>query len=222
MLTDEERIAFDKSIAGVRHLAAKSLAQASDAGQAIEFVANLHRSIDSVALHASEVGPTPDCQLGCSYCCYIRVEATDPEIFRIVRRIRQRPEAEVADLSERLRRHATGRSVAGGDARQCCAFLVGAQCTIYEVRPATCRKAHSLSVRQCETLSAEIPQNLKLLVAADAMMAGTAEAYRGRKLHAEAHELNAAVLAALNDQAAEARWYNGDDVFRCSGQLAPD
>jgi Fe-S-cluster containining protein len=222
MLTDEERIAFHKSIAGVRHLAAKSLAQASDVGRAIEFVANLHRSLDSVALHASKIGPVPDCKLGCSYCCHIRVEATDPEIFGIARRIRQRPEAEVADLIEKLRRHATERNVGGGATRQSCAFLVDARCAIYEVRPATCRKAHSLSVKQCETLSPEIPQNLKLLVEADAMMAGTAEAYRDRKLQAAAHELNAAVLAALNDQSAEARWYNGEDVFCCSGQLAPD
>ena len=213
MLTDEERIAFHKSIAGVRHLAAKSLAQASDVGRAIEFVANLHRSLDSVALHASKIGPVPDCKLGCSYCCHIRVEATDPEIFGIARRIRQRPAAEVAVVIEKLQRHATERSVGGGDTRQCCAFLVDAQCTIYEVRPATCRKAHSLSVKQCETLSPEIPQNLKLLVEADAMMAGTAEAYRDCKLHAAAHELNSAVLAALDDQSAEARWYNGEDVF---------
>ena len=48
------------------------------------------------------------------------------------------------------------------------------------------------------------------------LMAGTALAYRDQPLPASAHELNAAVLAALDGTAsppagALLRWYRGDD-----------
>lgn len=213
MLTDEEQVAFRESIRRVQRLAAKSLSQVGDAGRAIEFVANLHRGLDSVASHASELGSVSDCKAGCSYCCHVRVEAIDPEIFRIARKVRQQPESEVANLIERLRRRVAAHNAGGIDTKLSCTFLVEARCTIYEVRPATCRKAHSLSVKQCEALSPEIPQHLKLLVEAEALMTGTSEAYREAKLSASAHELNSAVLVALNDESAEARWYNGENVF---------
>jgi len=213
MLTDEEQVAFRESTASVRRLAAASLCQVGDAGRAIEFIANLHRALDRVASRASEHGLVPDCKVGCSYCCHVRVEATDPEIFRIARKIRQQPASEVTDLIDKLRRRVAGHDAGGIDIKQSCTFLVEGRCTIYEVRPASCRKAHSLSAKQCGTLSPEIPQNLKLLVEAEALMAGTSEAYQEVRLPASAHELNSAVLAALTDESAEARWYSGVSVF---------
>jgi len=207
MLTDEEQVAFRASIDGVRSLAAKRLRCIGDVGHAVGFVANLLLSLDSVAARAAELGPVPDCKIGCSYCCHVRVEATDPEVFWIVRRIHQRPASEVTDLIEKLRRRVAGRNLASLDTRQGCIFLAENRCTIYEVRPAACRKAHSLSVKQCEAFAPEIPQNLKLLVEAEALMIGTAEAYREVDLPASAHELDSAVLLALSDASAEARWY---------------
>lgn len=213
MLTDEEQVAFRESIGRVRRMAARSLGQVGDAGRAIEFVANLHRGLDNLASHAAKPGYELDCKAGCSYCCHVRVEATDPEIFRIARKICQQPAPEVADLIDKLRRRVTGHNTGAIGTRQSCTFLAEGRCNIYEVRPATCRKAHSLSVQQCETLSPEIPQNLKLLVEAEALIAGTSEAYREVRLPASAHELNSAVLSALVDESAEARWYAGESVF---------
>ncbi len=194
-------------------MAVKNLCQVADAGHAIEFVANLHRGLDTVVLRASELGPAPDCKIGCSHCCYVRVEATDPEIFRVARQVRQLPASEVTDLTERLRLHVAKDSAGSIDAKQGCTFLVNNLCTIYEVRPAACRKAHSLSVEQCETFAPEISQNLRLIVEAEALMAGTSDAYHEISLLASAHELNSAVLVALNDDTAEARWYNGENIF---------
>jgi len=213
MLTKEEQTAFHESIGRVRLLAAKKLSQFDDAGHAVEFIANLHRGLDTVVLLASELGPTPDCRIKCSHCCYVRVEATDPEIFRIVRHIRQRPTSEVNDLTVRLRRRVSNDDAGVIETKQGCTFLVNNLCTIYEVRPAACRKAHSLSLEQCETFAPEISQNLKLIVEAEALMAGTSSAYHEVGLLASAHELNSAVLTALNDDTAEARWYDGENIF---------
>lgn len=226
VLSDEEQAAFHASIAGVRNAASRALQQRSGAAHLIAFIAQLHSAVDDVALRAAQTGPVPDCKPGCTFCCSVRVEATEPEIFRIARTIRQRPANEVAALVEALRQRVAADSNRQGDAaarqhtRQPCTFLDGALCSIYAVRPANCRKAHSLSVQQCAAFAPVIPQNLKLLLDAEALMAGTAEAYRDDHLAASPHELLAAVLQALTDASAESRWAAGAPAFRA--QAAPD
>ena len=220
MLTDDERFAFLQSIARVRQRAAQALRQAQGAGGAdgaVAFIAQLHRGLDTVAEQARATGPQPACQAGCAHCCHLRVEATEPEVFHIAQHLRTQPAAAQADALSALQRHvATAALNPTHPTRQACSFLVDDRCSIYPVRPAACRKAHSLSALHCAEQSATIPQNLRLLVDAEALMAGTALAYRDQPLPASAHELNAAVLAALDGTAsppagALLRWYRGDD-----------
>jgi Fe-S-cluster containining protein len=214
MLTDDERSAFLHSIARVRQRAAQALRQAQGADGAdgaVAFIAQLHRGLDTVAEQARATGPQPACQAGCAHCCHLRVEATEPEVFHIAQYLRAQPAEALADALSALQRHvATAALNPTNPARQACSFLVDGRCSIYPVRPAACRKAHSLSAPHCAEQSPTIPQNLRLLVDAEALMAGTALAYRDQPLPASAHELNAAVLAALNDPAAQARWHQGD------------
>ena len=211
MLTDDERSAFLQSIARVRQRAAQVLRQSQGADDTVAFIAQLHRGLDTVAEQARATGPQPACQAGCAHCCHLRVEATEPEVFHIAKHLRAQPAEALADALSALHRHVTTAALnPTNPARQACSFLVDERCSIYPVRPAACRKAHSLSAPHCAEQSATIPQNLRLLVDAEALMAGTALAYRDQPLPASAHELNAAVLAALNDPAAQARWYQGD------------
>ena len=211
MLTDDERTAFLQSIARVRQRAAQALQKAKGADDAVAFVAQLHRGLDTVAEQARTTGPQPACQAGCAHCCHLRVEATEPEVFHIALHLRDQPAAAQADALSALQRHvATAAQNRHGPARQACSFLVDDRCSIYPVRPAACRKAHSLSAPHCAEQSANIPQNLRLLVDAEALRAGTALAYRDQPLAANALELNAAVLAALAHPAALHRWHQGD------------
>ena len=239
-LTEAERAAFLQSIARVRSAAGRALraaqtsamqgaaadvtcviatGQAPDATEsaaqaAVDFIAQLHQGLDTVAEQAGANGPQPACQAGCAHCCHLRVEATDPEVLHIAQHLQTLPSADQATTLRRLQQHAAAASV--GITRQPCSFLVHDRCTIYSVRPAACRKAHSLSAAHCAEQSPTIPQNLRLLVDAEALMAGTALAYRDQPLPASAHELNAAVLAALDGTAsppagALLRWYRGDE-----------
>lgn len=208
MLSADEQYAFEESIARVRGLAARALQPAHSADGAIAFTAQLHRSLDTVAAQATAAGPVPDCKAGCAHCCHVRVEATEPEVFRIAQHLAAQPTDSRDGVTARLRQHIANAQNAA--ARQPCSFLVDDRCSIYSVRPAACRKAHSLSVQHCATQAPEIPQNLRLLLDAEALMAGTALAYRDVQLPASAHELNAAVLAALTDASVQERWYQGD------------
>ena len=209
MLDDAEEAAFRESIARVRRLATSRLRAVGDAAGAVAFVVYLHVGVDRVAALAAASGPTPDCRPGCSYCCRARVEVTEPEVFLMVRWVRRQPVGDATALRDRLRCKVAADRAGEAIPRAACAFLVDDRCSAYEVRPAACRKAHSLSVRHCASFSPEIPQSLKLVADAEALMLGTAGAYRDVRLSASPMELNAAVLDALDDPAAEQRWYAG-------------
>lgn len=214
MLNDEERTAFLESIERVRESVVTHLGANGGTSIAVGFVSNLHRAVDKVAQQGGEAGPKTDCTAGCTYCCSVRIEASDPEIFYIAREVKKRPKAQVDALTERLQRHvAASKADDAPSHRTACAFLESQLCSIYAIRPAVCRKAHSLSVESCRNLDPEIPQNLELVLQAEALMKGTSEAYRQVKLHASAHELCHGVLLALTDETAEPRWHGGASVF---------
>ncbi|MCK9200174.1 MAG: YkgJ family cysteine cluster protein [Gallionella sp.] len=208
MLSHDEQAAYLDSIERVRQSAVNHLG--SNRNVAIEFVANLHRAVDKVTRQSAGSGAQTECRPGCACCCSVRVEATEPEIFRIAREVKKLPADRVAAIVERLRNFAAATDGAG---RTDCAFLKDHLCSIYEVRPAVCRRAHSLSEESCKHFAPEIPQNLEILLQADALMKGTSEAYRQVGLHASAHELGSAVLQALTDETIEARWHDGEAVF---------
>lgn len=206
MLDEDEQSASLEAIARVRESAAARLGSHRDA--AVDFVANLHRAVDKVMQQPCTLTA---CQAGCACCCQVRVEATEPEIFRIARELRQRPPAQIAILAERLRNRAAAADEASS--RRDCAFLEDSLCSIYEVRPAVCRRAHSLSAERCHSFAPEIPQDLDRLLRAEVLITGTSEAYRRAGLQSSAHELCGAVLLALTDATAETRWLDGEAVF---------
>jgi hypothetical protein len=208
MLTPEEAAAFHASIDRVARRAKSGLDRVQGAEGAVEFVVNLHRGIDQVADRAARDGPPPDCRAGCAHCCSVRVEATEPEVLRIVHWLRAQSPGIAAAALQALR-----QPTPAGQRRPCAFLAPGDVCAIYAVRPATCRKAHSLSVDACAAFEPTLPQNLRRVVDAEALMAGTSAAYRQCGLPSSAHELQSAVLTALEDDTAQARWFAGQAVF---------
>ena len=208
MLSHEEQAAYLDSIERVRQSAVKHLD--SNRNGAVDFVANLHRAVDLVMQQSNGTDRQMECSPGCDCCCSVRVEATEPEIFCIAREVKKLPADRIAAIVERLY---SFTAASDGASRTDCAFLEDRRCSIYEVRPAVCRRAHSLSAESCKRFAPEIPQSLDMLLRADALMKGTSAAYREVGLHAAGHELCNAVLLALTDETIETRWYNGESVF---------
>lgn len=213
-LSPEEATAFLRSADKVRAAAVRHLSDKRGSPLAITFVRNLQSGIDQVVSSAISGGVALACKVGCKHCCSARVEAIEPEVFRIVREISSRSPEEINALIERLRAYvAMPSDVAPWQRRTPCAFLVDDLCSIYEVRPSVCRKAHSQNVAACAENAPEIPQSLNIVLGADALMKGTADAYREIGLPASGHDLGTAVLIALTDPTAEARWLSGEAVF---------
>jgi Fe-S-cluster containining protein len=184
---------------------------------AITFISNLQRGVDNVVQAAIDNGQKFDCKAGCSYCCSARVEALEPEIFQIASELKKLPPDNIAEITARLRKHAAiAKGLAVSDYHLSCPFLKENLCSIYSIRPAVCRKAHSYDVEKCRATASEIPESLEIALKSEALMKGTAEAYSQASLPASGHELGQAVLLALTDETAESRWYSGEHVFNAA------
>lgn len=215
VLSPQEQAAFLESAENVRHAAESHLRRQDSERSAITFVRSVQHAVDRVLGAAIAQGARIDCKAGCSHCCNARVEAIPPEIFLIASEIEQRSPSERADIVARLQTHITASNLeaAPWNHRTSCPFLKDHLCSIYHVRPAACRKAHSVDVDACASHASVIPQNLKIVLDSEALLKGTSEAYRQCGVGASGHELVRAVLLALLDPSAQARWYNGEQVF---------
>ena len=127
-LTEAERAAFLQSIARVRSASGRALRAAqtnavqgatgqapeateSAAQAAVDFIAQLHQGLDTVAKQARANGPQPACQAGCAHCCHLRVEATDPKVLHSAQHLQTLPSADHATPLRRLQQHAAAASV---------------------------------------------------------------------------------------------------------------
>ncbi len=215
ILTPDEQTAFLQSIDKVQEAATRHLATNRHEAAVIVFVRNLQRGVERVVDDAVRKEVPIACKAGCSHCCSARVEAFAPEIFLIAATLASRSHDERRATLSRLETHgaSTDAQDASWDARRSCPFLVDHLCSIYDVRPAACRKAHSLDVRSCEAHAPVIPQDLDVALRAEALIQGTSGGYRMHGLDASRYELVRAILLALRDPSIQARWFSGEKAF---------
>ena len=223
VLKPEEETALLRSTENVQRAAVRHLSTHNGEASVVAFVQSLQQGVDRVVGAAVDGGAHIDCKAGCSHCCSARVEAIAPEIFQIARELEQRAAEELTETVDRLQAHiaASDKENTAWSHRKCCPFLTKNLCSIYKVRPAACRKAHSVDVSKCEAHAPAIPQNLEIVLNAEALLRGTSGAYRQRGFDASGHELVRAVLVALLDPSAQARWYRGEQVFELTAPEPP-
>lgn len=211
MLTTEEQSSVRDAIARVQQQASAALQTRRSAERSVDFVAVLHANIDTAIRQEIANGPKPECKAGCSHCCSLRVEVSDPEALKIAHYLRSKSKSALKQVRRRLEANAEFHRlrVTETGSRMACAFLEANHCTIYAVRPATCRKAHSLSVNACETSATVLPQNLAIVMQCEVLIAGTNNAFRELNLSASRLELSAGVLAAMSTPRAAEAWYQG-------------
>ncbi|CAJ0784670.1 YkgJ family cysteine cluster protein [Ralstonia chuxiongensis] len=163
------------------------------------------------------------CRDGCSHCCYYRVEVSAAEALALAERIAAMPADARKKTSERLMQ--TAQRVAPLSAAQYqvtnvpCAFLENERCSVYEMRPVSCRGHHSLDVAVC--IDAFENPDSGSMNPQDMFRMGVYAAYKrvfgiGQKLasrDSQLYEMHGAVAEALNDPAAAKRWRAGEISF---------
>jgi hypothetical protein len=160
------------------------------------------------------------CAKGCGYCCHTRVTATPIELFMLARGIRERWNDAADPLKARFQGVEAQARLLSKDqwtqSRIPCAFLAEGACSVYEVRPLTCRTYASLSLPTCidwynhapvVVPHPELNQRTRVFI-----LAGMKAALAYNGLENIGYEMGHGVEVALAPD-AEARWLAGEPVF---------
>ncbi|HEV3257023.1 MAG TPA: YkgJ family cysteine cluster protein [Gemmataceae bacterium] len=163
------------------------------------------------------------CREGCAWCCHKVVGTAAPEVLRIAQWLRHSLSAEeLHALRERVVRVDEQRKALRHDpwaaAHLACPLLDGERCSVYELRPLTCRGYNSSDAAACQRsvtarrrveVPVYAPQNRLTTFVLDGMRAGLAEA----GLHGDLLELTAALRIALAAPDVAERWLAREPVF---------
>ena len=216
-LYNQTRAALQRDIAAADSLPALlALAQTS--------LQHTSRTVE-VVLAAS--GLATGCTAGCSFCCWLRIDAQAHEILLLARYIRAHwSEGGIATLLAQARLSSPSeKDDSMARTQRPCVLLKDGMCQVYPVRPGACRRYYSKAVSECHRLwmdaSAEGTVEYPLI-------SDTGRAVGGAVNHSFAmagfddsyYELTAALVEALEDRDCEERWLQHTKVFS-SPSLTP-
>ena len=165
------------------------------------------------------------CERGCSYCCHLRVEIRPHEAFVLAQHVagkfsveqRARAMARIEENLSRIAHLSPEQHIRAGIP---CGLLEGGSCSVYEARPATCRKYHSVSAETCRNayndtsapLTGEI-EHEQVRLAGNAVALGHAKGLEDAGYDAALCELHHALHRALTDPRAEKRYRRRKRAF---------
>jgi Fe-S-cluster containining protein len=203
---------------------ARACAEIRDRGALHAIASSRHRHDARIAA-AADVG-TLACRAGCTWCCHFTVDVRAAEVFGILDFVEQSfTPAERERLHADLRANSAALARLGEAERATrnvtCPFLRDQRCTIYPVRPQSCRNYHATDADGCRQSYLE-PENLDIDpdFAPGVYQAGGAhvEAFSAAMSDAgydtNAYELNSALDAALADPGSRGRFERRLKPFR--------
>jgi len=175
----------------------------------------------------------PACRAGCAHCCHQAVGVTPPEVFAIYEHLLvTRTPRDLDSVLARVRAaddRTRGMSAAERTSADFpCPFLNGERCSVYEVRPLSCRGTNSLDAAACERNlrdpearaafvagRASVPCYIEPIRAFHAVTAGVQLALDElHGLEAQPLELTAAVRILADDPDGVAmQWLGGKHPF---------
>jgi Fe-S-cluster containining protein len=176
----------------------------------------------SQSRHDARLSSAPDmnslaCKAGCSWCCHFTIDVRAVEVFRILDHLATLSAPEQQRLRERIERNAQQLSRLDEDQRARtnieCAFLLDGRCSIYSVRPQTCRNYHATDASGCQQ-AFEQPDNEDIdpefaplfYQIGRSHVEAFAKAMSDERYDAEVYEFNAALLAAMNEPTTRSRF----------------
>lgn len=182
-------------------------------GWALQLIGRMHEGMSPLA-----------CSAGCSWCCYLKVAVSEPEVLRIAAYLRAKlSEEQLLVLRARVRQTAEATRGMDGDerfaARIPCPLLEDGNCLAYEVRPLACIGYNSLDVEKCKQAWAEhdpdfvVKSELLQRETAAAIAEGLEQGVRDGGLRGSYLELNEALRIALERDGVAERWLSGRHPF---------
>lgn len=202
----------------------------SAAKSADDFHLALQRALESYdrlnAERVAQSGVALVCKAGCSLCCWLRVDVYAPEVFLIADTLRKEwTPLELEELLRRLALHAkliTGMTVLEHASRNvACPLSRDGWCSVYAVRPHTCRRHHSQDIAACRFTydhpdDMEFPgaHSRELFQELTEAMGLHAAVYEYFGYDGTIYELGSALEEALTDAACWRRWTRKKKAFR--------
>lgn len=165
------------------------------------------------------------CTAGCAHCCSQRVEVRAYEAFVLAQFVQNKVDAPrraqiLRGLSDNMRRIAPLTREQHVRAGIACALLENGVCTVYDARPAACRKYYSVSVATCQAAAQDPAAPLSgplehdnLRLAGNAIALGFAKGAEEAGFNSDLYELHAALTAALVSTKPEKRYRDRKKPF---------
>ncbi len=166
-----------------------------------------------------ESGRTIACRAGCAFCCHLKVDVQAAEAFVIADYIRAKfTPTEVDQVRSRARENWTRIQPMTVDQQESsglpCPLLREGRCSVYPVRPAMCRVMHSQRVEPCQDQSSTSVEPItSVRVATAGAVIGISQAFAEHGYDAQAYDLNAALLEALDNPKSERRFRDKKSAF---------
>ena len=167
----------------------------------------------------------PACRVGCSFCCYYKVEARAVEVLEIRDYVlmKLKPEQIRAIVEQANRNVEEAKALTPSEhlvTNQRCPFLVNDQCVVYSVRPSKCRNFHAADMQGCKE-SYEQPTNLSIpnsyipmvFFVANGITQGFEAAAKNARFDPRAYDLSSAFLEALKNPKSSKRLRSGKKAF---------
>jgi Fe-S-cluster containining protein len=164
--------------------------------------------------------PTLACKAGCFWCCYFIVDVRPVEVLRIVEFMqRELADEDRVRITAEITTNSAALAALDDDARvrsnTKCPFLHLGRCSIYAVRPQTCRNYHATNAAGCQKAYEEphnddIDPEFAPLVyqTGGAHVDAFSVALREAGYDVDAYELNLSMAAALADPVATRRRFD--------------
>ncbi len=208
--------ATEAAVLGMGLVIRDRLADQARTGRAAEAAALVAAMLDKTVQKMPQAASF-QCAKGCNFCCHSAVSVSAPEVFRVIRLVTDggaiAKDAVLARAKERS--GATFQAVLAR--RDPCPLLIEGDCSVYAERPMGCRQFVSTNLEGCRTAfergTGELPYvpaaaNAGLIMRS--LLMGAA-ASLGMKV--DTYELSSALVVALSEPDAEARWLAGEDVL---------
>jgi Fe-S-cluster containining protein len=188
----------------------------------IQFYEAMQKSL----FEAEPPASAPQCAETCTACCYQKVACTIPEAFGIAAFLGERGREALdraAEAAERLHGETASLDDFGRvKTRLPCPLLVDQRCSVYELRPISCRAVYSADRSACENFyfnfafDTRIPHYDLMIEAHGQMLLGYGRALEQLGLDGGIVELGSALAIILRQTDTIDRYLAGERVFEAA------